>query len=248
MEDKVKALKLIFVDIEEEVIRIILNDVGGNSDRAVDNLLQMCMTDSPNKPEEKKVEKDEVEKTEKVEKELTQEEKDILFAKQLQEQLNLTDGSGEDADLEFARKLQAELNKPAYPSYIPAYTPVHHHHQHLEEKFDSSMSINDFLTTVGQDDLKEIVDGIKEQMIPLVAQQLQKVSIPSINQEIDAPKLGPVSFGCDQIALSEVDVPSEKVTVTFEGTKIKITIADISASLKQFEWYYRKEKISKIKR
>jgi len=225
MEEKVKTLKEMFVDLDEDVIRIILNDVGGNTDRAIDNLLKMCMTDTSPPPAE-------VKKEEKV---LSQEEQDILFAKQLQEQLNTVDK--EDTDLEFARKLQEELNR------APSYTYIRH--EEPEEKFDSTMPISDFLSTVSHDDLKDLVDGVKEQMIPLVVQQLQQVTIPPINQEIDAPKLGPVSFGCDQITLSEVELPSEKVVVNFEGAKIKVNITDISASLKQFSWFYRKEKISK---
>lgn len=44
--------------------------------------------------------------------------------------------------------------------------------------------IADFLSNVGQEEMSDMLDTIKEQMIPLIVDQMKAVDIPPINEEI----------------------------------------------------------------
>lgn len=256
----VALLRDMFASVDLDVIKIVLAECGNNVERAIDALLQLDPASgggggapapaskpaapakpAPAAPKAPSYDQDfnpraapapAAPKQPAVD--------DEALARALQAQLN-----ADDADAELARKLAAEEQEEASSRYSQnAYqAPVA-----SQPKYRANMSIGDFLGAVTADDMEEMVDTIKEQMIPLIVEQMQQVNVPPINEEIDSPGLGSrLSFTVSGIALDHIEVPKDNVTCAIQNGGFKISIGNIAARVKKFNWSYKKETFPKLK-
>jgi len=126
------------------------------------------------------------------------------------------------------------------------YPPVkyyHHKQPLLEEETVHSVSIESLDPSV----VGELLESVKANVIPVMVEQFQKVEIPPLAENIDAGKLGKISFAITEISVSEAHVPKEHIEIVMEGTSFKILAKQLDAKLKQFKWSYEKHSFPKLK-
>jgi len=83
---------------------------------------------------------------------------------------------------------------------------------------------------------------VRDVMVPLLKEQLEKTKLPPLDQQTEA-----ASFGCGEISLELVEIPPEKIILDLNGDIIAFKVPDIIASVKQFPWHYKKNSFPKIK-
>jgi len=95
--------------------------------------------------------------------------------------------------------------------------------------------------------LQELLSSIKEGVIPIMLQQLSNMTVPSINEQIEAGKLGTITVSLGETKVLDALVPQENIHINVDKTVIKIIVKEISAKLKQFQWSYEKHTFPKMK-
>jgi len=181
----------------------------------------------------------------------TQLEEDELLAIQIQKQLQMEESNDEelakaliyeDDDEVLARSMQMELMNTMDPYYGTGsfnYSPSE------GNSFGSGISLS--LQALDSNMVNEMLALIKGTMIPFMLEELKNAQIPIMKEEVDTGKLGIISFGVDGISISDAQIPPEGTTMTLEGTQLHLTIANISATLKNINWFYEKQSFPKLK-
>jgi len=234
-----------FDNIGEEKIKKILQDVGGNIERAVDQLLSLPVLETNVSNNVNSSTTDNI----------GQEQSDALFAQKLMlEEINrdkvpikaptptptptvstTSDANTKtpdsvDSDEEFAKRLQSELNAEnedeRLARQLQSHWNVNSHGGHGNSGYIPPRSNN---TNHQNDDifanfdiakltpeiLEEFKNTVKEQMIPVLLKQLKEVELPEVNESIDAGK----KFGNIGFRISGMkveDVDIPKDKVTIE--------------------------------
>eukprot|EP01089_Gocevia_fonbrunei_P018910 TRINITY_DN6516_c0_g1_i4.p1 TRINITY_DN6516_c0_g1~~TRINITY_DN6516_c0_g1_i4.p1 ORF type:complete len:352 (-),score=98.20 TRINITY_DN6516_c0_g1_i4:13-1068(-) len=247
VEEKITLLKGMFGDFSDDTLRKVLKDCN-TVENAVDRLLTM----DPHAPST-----DTGNATEDTPKELTQEESDTLFAQKLMlEEINKesTPVAVPLSDEEYAKKLQEELNGGSEDERLARSLqsqwsqPTYNNNGNNNAAGLEAMMANFDISKLGKEELAEITSAIKEQMIPVLLQQLKGLEIPEVDETVEAgKKFGPIAFGLSGIKVEEVEIPKDKVTMELEGQQIELKIVEIKLDLQKFDWHYKKEKFPKLK-
>jgi len=130
-------------------------------------------------------------------------------------------------------------------AYVPTTNTKGRQAQPKKHNDDFSHSVQ--LESLDSEVIKEVLNGIKGGVIPIMLKQLSQMTIPSISEKMDTGKMGLVEFALDQIKVAEAHVPEENVDIKVDKTEIIITVKDISAKLDQFHWSYEKHAFPKMK-
>ncbi|KAH3759346.1 lipopolysaccharide-binding protein [Pelomyxa schiedti] len=103
------------------------------------------------------------------------------------------------------------------------------------------------LTKLDSSQLDQLVKLVKKGMLPIMLDQVKQVQVPDIDEAADLPKVGHVEFGIHGLQMEDAQIPEEKVNVVMEGKRIIVSASDVSAKLRKFSWFYKKDSFPKIK-
>jgi len=276
-EEDVEMLRGMFDHLDIATIKKALAEENGNVERAVDSLLNVAAIDGGLDSGEKDVERPPQEKRngehgvngfedqdallaaalaqeDKLFTKDTHPDSDEAFAKMLEQKEHT-----ENEDERLARQLQEEFNRsssgwnhrPAgyyqqagtYPSYGNSGLPQ------IPTNDDNGGLGGLADLEIGEEEIGEFVKALKSNMLPLLVEEFQSAELPSVDESVDAGKLGSIEFGLEGIKIAKAKIPEDKVEVNIntEAQELSIEIHDIKLKLKQFSWYYRKKKFPKLK-
>lgn len=260
-EAQFATLQVMFEDVDAATIKKVLLEEKGDVERSIDSLLNLAVLETStatSTPDDDAVmARLAFQGTPRVE------NSDEALARMLQEQFNT-----EDDDEKLARKLQSEESYSARTYYPPAhvagtYPSNYQSNYNMTSSYPTSYSIagrNDDSENEGEIDLGSLLSNtenitefktaIKENILPMLSQQLKEVEIPEINETVDAgAKLGTIAFGVNKLKVASVEIPEDTINIEFDASahEIKLNITNISLSLENVEWFYKKEKFPKLK-
>eukprot|EP01118_Nematostelium_gracile_P001396 TRINITY_DN11428_c0_g1_i1.p1 TRINITY_DN11428_c0_g1~~TRINITY_DN11428_c0_g1_i1.p1 ORF type:complete len:311 (+),score=82.74 TRINITY_DN11428_c0_g1_i1:43-975(+) len=219
MEDQVQMLVAMFPDFQENVIRAAVKK-GGNADAAAELLLTGFTIEDDKKNQDSL-------------------DPDVELAKRLQLELDMETITGippenqraltqEEQDELFARSLMEDDRR--------------------QSRSRTSYSNADFerpaisFSNVDPNVANELLNQTKSMIIPLLLKELQGFKAPDIEEDLD----NSISISVKEIAMSEVKVPEENISLKLVGENIQLSVSDISAKLNQFSWGYKKNSFPKI--
>eukprot|EP01102_Stenamoeba_stenopodia_P010763 TRINITY_DN3269_c0_g4_i3.p4 TRINITY_DN3269_c0_g4~~TRINITY_DN3269_c0_g4_i3.p4 ORF type:complete len:394 (+),score=124.53 TRINITY_DN3269_c0_g4_i3:3068-4249(+) len=160
---------------------------------------------------------------------------------------------------------QPQHNTTPQPPPSPHSCSSHHSHQHQEQSShdpyssyssssssSSSSSYQPPMPSV-QEMEKMAIDMFRNQMIPMMVQQLKNVTIPAFTNTEEWGE-----FGISEIEIAELKFPTDKVVIeginvaeilsNFAASRtLHIKIVEIDLSTKQFGWHYKKSSFPKMK-
>ncbi|KAL6070383.1 hypothetical protein QOT17_006919 [Balamuthia mandrillaris] len=268
MEEQVLMLSGMFEALDVATIKRVLQEENGDAERAIDSLLNLAALDDTSSSSSRTADTagttlafsgsskddrehqevrlvDSIHSTTATTTSATDDDDEAL-AKLLQEQFN-----AEDEDARLARRLQAELNYvPPSPVYNFNYSQRTNGFAVAGSDDDSSSDGFDLTNFLSEENLAEFTKAIKENMLPTLLEGLKEIELPAIDETIEAGKqLGPIAFGLDKLRISEATLPEDKVELKVkpETQELCLNVEDITLSVSQFEWFYRKEKFPKLK-
>jgi len=84
-------------------------------------------------------------------------------------------------------------------------------------------------------------------LVPKMLDQLAEVELPELDENIEAGKMGNISFAIKDTKLIDVVIPQQHIAVRITGPEIVIRIERVEVSLSEFGWGYELEKFPKLK-
>jgi len=227
-----EVLHDMFPSMKATTLQSVLNECGGDVERAVDSLLSMEVINmetvsrgvgAPVPPPSSCSPSPH----------LTQLELDELLAKELAADSYSHIHSRSDPD--SISYLPSSHGRESYSAVRKApHARPHESHTVALEQIDAGV-------------MSEMIAGVKGSVIPLLLQQLQALEVPAVEEQIDAGKLGLIKLSLDQIHVANANVPEDSVNISVEGVNIKIAAKEITARLQQFKWAYEKITFPKVK-
>jgi len=93
-----------------------------------------------------------------------------------------------------------------------------------------------------------LLEEIRENLIPRLKERVGSAQIPEFEDSFDGGKaVGVIEFGVEEISVEELVIPLDNIHVSFSDPTIVIVWNNVSASLRRFQWFYRKNVFPRIK-
>ncbi|PRP81594.1 hypothetical protein PROFUN_01101 [Planoprotostelium fungivorum] len=169
----------------------------------------------------------------------TGEQDDEALARQLQEQMDRQEEDNAATDAELAKILAEEISESK-----------------TQNDFDELLAQQLFLFHKGTPPVERksadelpahLQRHVKGETVPGFEKEFGELVLPPINETIDSP-FGIINCGVSDLKMEKkVVLKPEAVEVTLNGTdRVVMIIDDISASVREFKWFYKKETFPKI--
>lgn len=108
---------------------------------------------------------------------------------------------------------------------------------------------------------KRTIRYYKKKIVPAIKNVVEELEAEGISESIEHATLGSVEFGFDGLKVEHAEIPDEGVSIAFEApkisikgntikshdSKIRLVIEGAEIRLRQFEWFYKKDKFPKLK-
>jgi len=143
------------------------------------------------------------------------------------------DKENQDLETKF-KEDEVQLHKQKEEELAELNKPIKLFDYEREAKFGSSWHIF-------------MLSQMRTVLVPNLIQRIQSVSVPPTEEEMDGGKLGRTLFTIGKLEVVDMIIPVNQTHITFNPKSITIVWNNVCASLKDFEWKYRKETFPKLK-
>jgi len=213
-------LKEVFPDADELVLSLVLEECNGDPQRAIDNILNGGMVSNGEAGNRQDTDKS-----------------DELLALELARSFEREERERE-RERERDRERDRERERAAPPSARTTATSTRR-----GDGEDYTVALEE----LDSNTVSELVTGVKGFVIPIMLKQLSDMKVPTINEQLEAGKLGSISISIGEIKVADANVPQENIQINVNKTVIDIFVKDIAAKLQQFHWTYEKHDFPKVK-
>jgi len=216
-EEQITLLASMFPDVPRDNLKRVFLKANRNVDAAVDLLLSGQEFAEPPKT----VHSNELN--------TFVDDEDALLAQQLQEQFNLEEGNQRmdtstfDSDEMLAMRLQNDWNTG---SNFKFHSPSSAYYGNTDLDID--------LKALDTAVISELLSQVKDQIIPVITEELSKVELPPIDEQVETGSTGTVGFGVKNLGMQSIDVERKNINLKFEGFKLDMKITGITATMKEF--------------